>query len=81
MGNGMCVVGSVTAARALIDMEAQIRSLEREAYAAVLRAFKAQSDAITWVIKFIPLAYPIYSPFCQSVLNHPMLSGIRRKKV
>lgn len=31
------------------DMESQIHQLEREAYSAVLRAFKAQSDAITWV--------------------------------
>ncbi|XP_056164783.1 protein EMSY-LIKE 3-like isoform X4 [Syzygium oleosum] len=30
------------------DMESQIHQLEREAYSAVLRAFKAQSDAITW---------------------------------
>ncbi|GAB4832686.1 hypothetical protein Ancab_006701 [Ancistrocladus abbreviatus] len=30
------------------DMEAQIHHLEREAYSAVLRAFKAQADAITW---------------------------------
>ncbi|XP_038697684.1 protein EMSY-LIKE 3-like isoform X2 [Tripterygium wilfordii] len=30
------------------DMEAQIHVLEQEAYIAVLRAFKAQSDAITW---------------------------------
>ncbi|KAJ4842420.1 hypothetical protein Tsubulata_017631 [Turnera subulata] len=29
-------------------MEAQIHHLEQEAYSAVLRAFKAQSDAITW---------------------------------
>ncbi|GKV25814.1 hypothetical protein SLEP1_g35199 [Rubroshorea leprosula] len=29
-------------------MEAQIHQLEQEAYCAVLRAFKAQSDAITW---------------------------------
>ncbi|XP_050383258.1 protein EMSY-LIKE 1-like isoform X2 [Argentina anserina] len=29
-------------------MEAQIHYLEQEAYCAVLRAFKAQSDAITW---------------------------------
>ncbi|KAJ1423243.1 ENT domain [Sesbania bispinosa] len=31
-----------------IDMEAQIHQLEQEAYSAVLRAFKAQSDALTW---------------------------------
>ncbi|KAL1196894.1 Protein EMSY-LIKE 2 [Cardamine amara subsp. amara] len=30
------------------DMEAQIHILEQEAYSAVLRAFKAQSDAISW---------------------------------
>ncbi|KAL0855129.1 hypothetical protein Bca101_060281 [Brassica carinata] len=30
------------------DMEAQIHQLEQEAYTAVLRAFKAQSDAISW---------------------------------
>lgn len=33
-------------------MEAQIHHLEQEAYCAVLRAFKAQSDAITWVFAF-----------------------------
>lgn len=31
------------------DMEYQIHVLEQEAYGAVLRAFKAQSDALTWV--------------------------------
>ncbi|KAL4585792.1 hypothetical protein LXL04_010418 [Taraxacum kok-saghyz] len=30
------------------DMEAQIHLLEQEAYSSVLRAFKAQADAITW---------------------------------
>ncbi|KAL4591410.1 hypothetical protein LXL04_004373 [Taraxacum kok-saghyz] len=30
------------------DMEAQIHVIEQEAYTSVLRAFKAQSDAITW---------------------------------
>lgn len=32
------------------DMEAQIHQLEQEAYSSVLRAFKAQDDAITWVL-------------------------------
>ena len=32
------------------DMEAQIHHLEQEAYSSVLRAFKAQADAITWVL-------------------------------
>lgn len=31
------------------DMEAQIHHLEQEAYSSVLRAFKAQADAISWV--------------------------------
>ncbi|CAA0820716.1 Protein EMSY-LIKE 3 [Striga hermonthica] len=30
------------------DMEAKIHQLEQEAYSSVLRAFKAQGDAITW---------------------------------
>lgn len=32
------------------DMEAQIHLLEQEAYSSILRAFKAQADAITWVL-------------------------------
>lgn len=32
-----------------IDMDVEIHSLEQIAYCAVLRAFKAQSDALTWV--------------------------------
>lgn len=31
------------------DMEAKIHQLEQEAYSSVLKAFKAQADAITWV--------------------------------
>lgn len=46
-GNGRSIVGSYS--RMHSDMEAQIHLLEQEAYCAVLRAFKAQSDAITWV--------------------------------
>jgi hypothetical protein len=30
-------------------VETQIQQLEQEAYCSVLRAFKAQSDALTWV--------------------------------
>ena len=32
------------------DMESQIHLIEQEAYCSVLRAFKAQSDALTWVL-------------------------------
>lgn len=42
-------------------MEAQIHSLEQEAYTAVLRAFKAQSDAITWVTRYMPFVFSCLS--------------------
>lgn len=49
-GNGRStVVGALLYPRAHNDMETQIHQLEKEAYSSVLRAFKAQSDAITWV--------------------------------
>lgn len=41
------------------DMKAQIHQLEQEAYSSVLRAFKAQADAITWV-PFIVLMTTIW---------------------
>nr|XP_016444252.1 PREDICTED: protein EMSY-LIKE 3-like isoform X2 [Nicotiana tabacum] len=50
-GNGRsAVIGSVPYPRIYgeTDMEAQIHQLEQEAYSSVLRAFKAQADAITW---------------------------------
>ncbi|XWS66432.1 hypothetical protein CRYUN_Cryun05aG0198800 [Craigia yunnanensis] len=48
-GNGRSIVGSAALySRMHSDMEAQIHLLEQEAYCSVLRAFKAQSDAITW---------------------------------
>ncbi|XP_061375301.1 protein EMSY-LIKE 4-like isoform X3 [Gastrolobium bilobum] len=49
-GNGRPAVGSIPYPRMYgeIDMETQIHQLEQEAYSSVLRAFKAQADAITW---------------------------------
>ncbi|XWS35475.1 hypothetical protein CRYUN_Cryun20dG0000500 [Craigia yunnanensis] len=49
-GNGISSVASVPYPRIYgeTDMEAQIHQLEQEAYSSVLRAFKAQADAITW---------------------------------
>ncbi|KAK4253656.1 hypothetical protein QN277_010303 [Acacia crassicarpa] len=49
-GNGRSAVGSIPYPRMYgeTDMETQIHQLEQEAYSAVLRAFKAQADAITW---------------------------------
>lgn len=50
-GNGRsAVVGSGPFSRVQTDMETQIHNIEQEAYTSVLRAFKAQSDAITWVV-------------------------------
>ncbi|XP_058729334.1 protein EMSY-LIKE 3-like [Vicia villosa] len=49
-GNGRSAVGSIPYPRVYgeIDMETQIHQLEQDAYSSVLRAFKAQADAITW---------------------------------
>lgn len=41
------------------DMEEQIHQIEQEAYSSVLRAFKAQSDAITWVCIFFLFSMPM----------------------
>ncbi|CAI9106640.1 OLC1v1005843C1 [Oldenlandia corymbosa var. corymbosa] len=40
--------GSGQFQRAQVDMETQIHQIEQDAYASILRAFKAQSDALTW---------------------------------
>ncbi|GFS37466.1 Emsy N Terminus (ENT)/ plant Tudor-like domains-containing protein [Actinidia rufa] len=45
---GRSIVGSVPFTRNHTDMESEIHQLEQEAYISVLRAFKAQSDALTW---------------------------------
>lgn len=42
-------VGNGPLPRVQNDMETQIHLIEQEAYCSVLRAFKAQSDTITWV--------------------------------
>jgi hypothetical protein len=50
-GNGRSAVGGAASQPRLhSDMETQIHNIEQEAYTSVLRAFKAQSDAITWVL-------------------------------
>jgi len=54
-------------------METQIHNIEQEAYASVLRAFKAQSDAVTWVLlsQFIGLSF--YNEVCWIVLTMTLL--------
>ncbi|XP_057768787.1 protein EMSY-LIKE 1-like isoform X3 [Salvia miltiorrhiza] len=47
-GNGRSFLPSAPFQRIQIDMEYEIHNLEQIAYGAVLRAFKAQSDALTW---------------------------------
>ncbi|XP_074367209.1 protein EMSY-LIKE 1-like isoform X2 [Apium graveolens] len=47
-GTGRFVVNPSTYTKMQFDMESQIHQLEQEAYRSVLRAFKAQSDAISW---------------------------------
>ncbi|KAL5707976.1 hypothetical protein ACHQM5_018820 [Ranunculus cassubicifolius] len=48
-GNGRSTgVGSVPYSRIHSDMETQIHLLEQDAYSSVLRAFKAQSNALSW---------------------------------
>ena len=50
-GNGRpSVLNSAPLSRVHSDMETQIHLIEQEAYSSILRAFKAQSDAITWVL-------------------------------
>lgn len=67
-GNGRSGVGSVPYPRMYgeTDMETQIHQLEQEAYSSVLRAFKAQADAITWVLSVI-LFTEIYLIFLKFV--------------
>ncbi|GAB2287011.1 hypothetical protein Dimus_021397 [Dionaea muscipula] len=49
-GNGRSAVpGPTPLPRMQNDMEKMIHLIEQEAYCSVLRAFRAQSDAITWV--------------------------------
>ncbi|CAB88266.1 putative protein [Arabidopsis thaliana] len=48
-GNGRpSVLNSAPLSRVHNEMETQIHLIEQEAYSSILRAFKAQSDAITW---------------------------------
>ena len=63
-GNGRSAVGSVPFLRMHSDMEAEIHHLEQEAYYSVLRAFKAQSNAITWVFTFLYFKCFYYPYIC-----------------
>ena len=58
-GNGRGTIGAsqYTRVQPQTDMETQIHQLEQEAYCSVLRAFKAQSDAITWVHTLVSSCY------------------------
>lgn len=62
--------------RMQFDMESQIHQLEQEAYRSVLRAFKAQSDAISWVnpLSFACFHIPCLWKMCK-------VCFLRKKKV
>ncbi|GER39921.1 Emsy N Terminus (ENT)/ plant Tudor-likedomains-containing protein [Striga asiatica] len=47
-GNGRSFIAAASYQMMQIDMESEIHNLEQIAYGAVLRAFKAQSNALTW---------------------------------
>lgn len=47
-GNRRFNISSAPYQRMYVDMEVEIHNLEQDAYGAILRAFKAQSDALTW---------------------------------
>lgn len=64
-GNGRAIAPASSYPRAQTDMETQIQQLEQEAYCAVLRAFKAQSDALTWVGTARPV--PVNSGVCAEI--------------
>ncbi|KAK9292366.1 hypothetical protein L1049_020333 [Liquidambar formosana] len=64
--NGRSGLGSVPHPRMHTDMEAKIDNLEQDAYSSVLRAFKAQSDAITWVFGFTLFEIFMYNNFYTS---------------
>lgn len=61
-GNGRDIVSAVPYNRTKpqTDMETQIHQLEQDAYCSVLRAFKAQSDAISWVKHHLTLSFFIF---------------------
>jgi len=48
-GNGRASAGAFPYMRANNDLESEIHRVEQDAYTGVLRAFKVQSDAISWV--------------------------------
>jgi hypothetical protein len=48
-GHGRASVGASPSMRPHDDLENQIHRVEQDAYTGVLRAFKVQSDAISWV--------------------------------
>ncbi|VAI19013.1 unnamed protein product [Triticum turgidum subsp. durum] len=47
-GNGRASAGPFPYARPHNDLESQVHLVEQEAYTGVLRAFKVQSDALSW---------------------------------
>jgi hypothetical protein len=54
-GNGSSLAGALSQPRPHIKLDSDIHQIEQQAYTGVLRAFKMQSDALTWVISSMKL--------------------------
>lgn len=48
--NGRSLAGTLSRPRLHSKLDSDIRQVEQQAYTGVLRAFKMQSDVLTWVI-------------------------------
>jgi len=85
VGNGRSASGALPYPRGQNDMESQIHWLEQEAYSSVLRAFKAQSDAITWVLICVQLTDCCFGPLLPAnidiILVPDKIISCRRRKV
>ena len=69
--NGRASAGPFAYARPHNDLESEVHLVEQEAYTGVLRAFKVQSDALSWVniskLKLVPIVSLI--TVCPDVLS------------
>ena len=55
-GNGRALSGTLSQPRPHSNLDSDIHQMEQQAYTGVLRAFKMQSDALTWVISMMEIS-------------------------
>jgi hypothetical protein len=65
-GNGRASAGSFPYTRPHNDLESEVHLVEQQAYTGVLRAFKVQSDALSWVNNSKMKLVPSFSNHCLS---------------